>query len=49
MLEVFGISGKLGVGKDYTARVLQQLLPPLPTLIIAFADTLKSAPLYWTI
>ena len=41
MLEVFGISGKLGVGKDYTARVLQQLLPPLPTLIIAFVDTLK--------
>lgn len=40
-MEIIGISGKIGVGKDYIANLLNNLLPKKNTLFINFADHLK--------
>lgn len=41
-LEIFGLSGKFGSGKDFVAKnVLYPLLPKKRTLFLAFADQLK--------
>lgn len=41
-VEVFGISGKLGSGKNFvTEKVLMKMLEPAPTVILSLADQIK--------
>ena len=41
-IEIIGISGKLGSGKNYvTENIIQHLLTPKKTLLLAFADDFK--------
>jgi len=40
-MEIYGFSGKQGVGKGYVADKFLELLPSKPTVFINFADQLK--------
>lgn len=40
-VEIFAFSGKIGTGKNYLARTLSLMLPPLNTLEVALAAPLK--------
>lgn len=41
-IEIYGFSGLLGSGKNYVAeKIFYPLLPPKPTLFVAFADHFK--------
>jgi FMN phosphatase YigB (HAD superfamily) len=41
-VEIFGVSGKLGTGKNYISeRVFMKMMEPVPTVILSFADQIK--------
>lgn len=41
-VEVYGLSGKVGVGKNFiTEKVFMKMLDPAPTMVTSFADQIK--------